>query len=111
MLDTRRESGGRLSYRSFRRGLIIQLSERLFAGFEWKWVGELYCDSTQAVGERVNPADGAGTDELTNVEPFIRVIERHAEARGYALARAGAALVCKTSKCRPSAANIHHLTL
>jgi hypothetical protein len=59
----------------------------------------------------VNTTDGAGTDEFANVETFIRIIKRDAKTRSYVLARVGAALVGKTSKGRPSAANVDHLTL
>ena len=100
-----------LSYRGFGDSLVIQPSERLFAGFERKRIGELYCDPPQAIRKMVNPTDGAGTDEFVNVEPLIRVIERDAKSRSYVLARIGAAPVCKTRKGRPSAANVHHLTL
>ena len=111
MLDTRRESSGRLSYRSFRSGLVIQLREWLFTGFEWKWIEEPYCDPAQAIGEMVNTTNGAGTDKFADVETFIRVIKRDAKACSYVLARVGTAPVGKTGKSRPSAANVHHLTL
>jgi hypothetical protein len=106
-----RESSGRLSYRSFRSGLVTQLQEWLLTGFEWEWIEELYCDSPQAVGELVNAADGASADEFVNIEFFIGIIKWDAKTRSYVLAYAGAAPVRITGEGRPSAANVHHLTL
>ena len=100
-----------LSCRGFRDSLVIQPSEGLFAGFERKRVGELYRDPPQTIGEMVNTTDGAGTDKFADIETFIRVIKRDANTCSYVLARVGTAPVGKTGKGRPSAANVHHLTL
>lgn len=91
--------------------LSIGFTADLLARLKGQWLGELNRNSPEKPVYIFDPADISRTREVGHIEAVALAKTWNAETRRYLLTRIWTLLITIARERRPSARNIHHLTL